>query len=111
MTPELEVVWRGVEPSQALTERIRYHVAQISGAGPCRVTVGLPHRRHRRGAHYEVKLELWRDGRAIEVSRDAGRRSEDPYAAVNAAFGRLERKLANDGSKARAKLRSARRAG
>lgn len=109
MTGDLKIVWRGMDPSEALSERIRHHVDGLETQGSCRVTVGLPHRRHRKGSHYEVKIELDQPGRVLAITRDEGDVAEDAYAAVNAAFEKLRRRLDTNGQRRRAVLRRARR--
>ncbi len=105
MTDNLRIVWRGMEPSEALEERIAAHVEALGTQRACRVTVDRPHRHHRHGTHYQVKIELGR----VAISHDDGEGAEDPYAAVNAAFGKLARRLSAKGPRRRAVMRKARR--
>ena len=102
MSRELQIVWRGLEPSAALSDRIRQHADGVEG--PCRVTVAAPHRHHRHGERFEVKILAELPGRTVAVTRSPG----DAWAAVNDAFERLFRRLDAHGPKRRAGLRHAR---
>jgi len=105
MLENLLIVWRGVDASVALQERIAHHVDALGARGTCRVIVARPHRRRRHGPGYQVNISLG----PVAVSHHAQREGEDAYAAVNAAFGKLERRLAAKGSRRRAVRRRQRR--
>jgi cold shock CspA family protein/ribosome-associated translation inhibitor RaiA len=69
----------------------RYHPRLVS----CHVTVEVPHRRHRKGNVWHVKLDVSVPGKDVFVTREAekGRRHEVPEAAVRDAFQHARRQL------------------
>ena len=111
MKTELQIVWRGVEPSTALAERIQHHVDELETTAQdvraCRVVIEAPHHHHRHGEHWAVKVELSSGAHFFAVTRDPPQHtnSEDAYAAVNEAFATLGRQLHEQGARRRAVAR------
>jgi ribosome-associated translation inhibitor RaiA len=99
MKSEPHIVWKGMEASPALEERIRHELAGLDKTyrriTACRVVIEQPHRHQRHGRHFAVKIEASVPGRTLNVTRDpaAHERSTDPYAAVNEAFWSMRRQL------------------
>jgi ribosome-associated translation inhibitor RaiA len=85
--------------SDAACERIRHHVAKLEDVSSrilaCHVTVGVPHRRHRHGEHYSVRIDLRVPGRRLMVTRDPAPNAnrEDLYATIDETFGEAARQL------------------
>ena len=61
----------------------------------CEVVIELPHRRHRQGKTFHVRVELGLPDRMIAVSRDPGHdhAHEDVYVALADAFRAARRQL------------------
>lgn len=95
----LRVTFRGMKPSPALEERIRYEARSLERFGEeltgCRVTVALPHQHGRKGQLYSVKIALHARGEEIVVDHDHGENHahEDLYVAVRDAFELAERRV------------------
>ena len=93
------LVWKGMTASAALEERIHEELAQLDGLYPwiiaSRVVLEQPHRHHRHGRHFQVKLELTVPGKMLTVARDPveHRNSEDAWASVSEAFATMRRQL------------------
>lgn len=93
------IVWKDVEPTQALSERIGHGIDELERSyariTACRVAIEAPHRHHRHGHHYQVKIEVSVPGRVLAVTRSPAEHTaaEDAYAAVNEAFGQMRRQL------------------
>lgn len=93
------IVWKGMQPSPALEERVREHLAELHRAWPqiiaARVALEQPHRHKRHGNHFQVKIELTVPGRVLCVTRDPAEHAnfEDPHAAVGEAFETATRQL------------------
>ena len=90
----LEVDFESLEPSSPLVEAIRREVRSVERLVPrlvaCHVVVREPHRHHRSGRQFEVRIHLTLPGGEIAVTRGAGnRRREDPHVAVRDAFVQL----------------------
>lgn len=92
MNRPLQITFRGMGPSEAMSEYIRDQaekLEQLFGrVVGCHVVVEQPHRHQRQGNHFHVRVALHVPGRDIVVGKDHGERSthEDPYQAVNDAF-------------------------
>jgi hypothetical protein len=99
MSQNLQIVWRGVEPSDTLREHIAQHADALGANTACRVTVGRPHR------DFHVTIAVG----DIAITREDPGVARDAYAAVGSAFDRLQRRLDADGPRRRAVLRRARR--
>ena len=114
MSPVIELHFRGMSPSPALDAAIRGWVEQIGRVYDrierCDVWIELPHRHHRRGGHFAVRIALGVPGGPIVVSHEPGRRDAhaDVYIAVADAFLAARRQLTaftqirRDGARVRA---------
>jgi cold shock CspA family protein len=97
----LTVAFRDFPPSEAVERAIaaaaerldRYHPHVTS----CRVTVGAPHRHHRKGRLFHVRIDLTVPGAELVVNREPPERHahENVYLAVRDAF-RAARRLLQD---------------
>lgn len=107
MRTPLQVTYRHLDASEALTQRINDEAAGLEqffdGIVGCHVTVDMPHRHHRHGQHYTVRVEISVPGEVLVISRDPPQDSAntDPYAAVNEAFDQARRKLKDYASRLR----------
>lgn len=97
---QLEIRFRGLDPSEAVEERIRERVAQLEKVEPqlihCRVRVELPNHRHRHGDLFEVHIELTGPGGVISVARGTpppDHSHEDVYVAIRDAFDAVMRRV------------------
>jgi ribosome-associated translation inhibitor RaiA len=94
-----KVVFKGLDRSPAVEERVDEHVIKLADVCPtisrCDVVLTKPHRRHRHGGHYHVRIEVAVPGRMIEVSHAPGANGahEDVYVAVRDAFHAAHRQL------------------
>ena len=99
MKRNLQITFRGMNTSEALSEHIRDSADKLEqffdGITGCHVVVEEPHRHHQQGKHFHVRLDLHVPGKSIVVDRDHGDRAshEDPYQAVNDAFDAARRQL------------------
>ena len=99
MKRNLQITFRGMSPSDALSEHIRDSADKLEqffdGITGCHVVVEEPHRHHQQGKHFHVRLDLHVPGKNIVVDRDHGDRAshEDAYQAVNDAFDAARRQL------------------
>ena len=99
MQAEPRIVFRGMEPSAALRERIEQRIEHLQHLHPhlmsCRVTVE-PHRLHQRqGHHFQVRVDVTAPGHELVVDREpaAHQQHEDPFVAVRDAFDAMERRV------------------
>lgn len=99
MQEELQITWRGMEPSDALDAKIREHVdalerfyERITG---CRIVVEQLHRHKHKGNLFNVRIDLLVPGKEIVVNRESGKdhAHEDPYVVVRDTFKAARRQL------------------
>lgn len=95
----LEIAFVNLEPSEAVEARVRDHAAKLERYYErmisCRVTVEVPHRRHRHGDVFDVRIDIGVPGKELVVSRapgDAGAHT-DVYVAIRDSFAAAERQL------------------
>lgn len=95
MQKPLQITIQGMEHSAALDADIRERVVKLEEFYPrligCHVTVEQPHRHHRQGAQFGVRIDLHLPGRAeVVVNR---KHAEDVYVALRDAFDAAKRQL------------------
>jgi ribosome-associated translation inhibitor RaiA len=77
----VQITFRHMGPSEAVASRIQSEAARLDGFFPritsCPVVVEAPHRRHRRGEWFHVRVELGVPGSEIVV-----RHEPSPHAAL-----------------------------
>ncbi|MDX1402088.1 MAG: HPF/RaiA family ribosome-associated protein, partial [Kiloniellales bacterium] len=99
MQTPLEVHFTNMERSKAVEQAIRERTAKLEhfygGITSCHVFVDAPHRHHRKGYRYEVRLEIRIPGKEIAVNNKPGdvNAHEDVYVAIRDAFKAMERQL------------------
>lgn len=99
MQPPLQITWQEVPQSDALeadirnkTEKLGQYYDKIIN---CHVVVGAPHRHHRQGNLYRLRIGINVPGKEIVVTRDPGDRNahEDMYVTIRDAFNAARRQL------------------
>jgi hypothetical protein len=99
MQAPLQILFRDMEPSPALTDTVRasadkleHHCARIVS---CRVVIQAPHKHRHQGRVFNVMVDLAIPGREIVVGRHhADQQShEDAHVAVRDAFLAAQRVL------------------
>ncbi|NIR29669.1 MAG: HPF/RaiA family ribosome-associated protein [Gammaproteobacteria bacterium] len=99
MRAAFELSFRDMEPSPAIEQRVRKLATKLEDLcedlTSCRVVVEAPHRHHRRGNLYHVRVDLTVPGEELVASRDPAKRHrrEDVYAAIRDAFDAARRQL------------------
>ena len=107
-----EVTFRNMDASEAVEARVREKAAKLErffdGVIGCHVTIEAPHRRHRKGKQYHVRIELRVPGNDIVVSRDPGDdfAHEDVYVAIRDAFDAGARRLEDYARKLRGDVKT-----
>ena len=95
MIKPVQVVFHGIERSNAVEVHVRDEVAKLERLHPqvssCRVTIGLPHNRQQQGKRFDVRVEVVVPGKELVVNRAPGQ--EDMYAALRDAFDVARRQL------------------
>lgn len=61
----------------------------------CRVVLEIPHRRHQKGKHFHLRIEMHVPGKVLVVNRDPAKHGahEDAYVAIRDAFRAARREL------------------
>jgi cold shock CspA family protein/ribosome-associated translation inhibitor RaiA len=71
----VEITFRNIRPSARLEEQIRRRVQKLNHYSAdlmsCRVLVELPHRHHRGGNRFHVRIDLKARGKEIVVTRES----------------------------------------
>jgi cold shock CspA family protein/ribosome-associated translation inhibitor RaiA len=108
-----EIAFRNVSRTPAIDQTIEAGIAELEQLQPritsCRVMVELPHRRHRQGNLYRVRVDVTLPGAEIVVSRHppADNTNEDVVVAIAEAFDTARTQLLEHGRKRRAELKPA----
>lgn len=99
MRETLQVTFRGMDPSEFVTARIREATTKLeeieSRLTGCHVTVEARHRHHHKGQIYHVNIDLTLPGAEIAVSREPEQdhSHEDVYVAIRDAFDAARRRI------------------
>ncbi|MBI5164946.1 MAG: ribosome-associated translation inhibitor RaiA [Magnetospirillum sp.] len=102
MNVPLEISFHNLDRSVSLEQAIRERAGRLDKIYPrltsCRVAVEAPHRQHRKGNLWEVRIELGVPGGVLAVSREPHHPREnyaspDVYTAMRDAFDAAERRL------------------
>ena len=95
----LKITFRGVPHSAALEEKIREKVDKVEQLydriTACHVVIDAPHRHHRKGKSFNVRIDLSVPGQELTISRDRakGDSHADVYVALRDAFAAAARQL------------------
>lgn len=112
MEQPLRVTFRGLEPTEAIEASIREHAARLDryydGITGCHVSVEVPHRHHKKGHLYEVRIDLSVKGGELVVRRDPAQHQahEDLYVAIRDAFDAARRRLQDHARRRRADIKT-----
>ena len=99
MQEDLQITWRDMKPSDALSAKIGEQVETLErfydGMIGCRVVVEQLHRHKHKGNLFNVRIDLLVPGKEIVVNRESGKdhAHEDPYVVVRDAFKAARRQL------------------
>ena len=102
MDVPLEIRFHELDPSDALEAAIRDRVERLDKLYPrltsCRVAVEAPHRQHRKGNIWQIRIELGVPGGKLAISREPHHPREkyaspDIYKTLRDAFDAAERRL------------------
>jgi len=103
----LQITIRDVEHSEALETHIREKAKKLdeffNHIMSCRVVVEVPHKHHRQGKHYNVRIDIGVAGGEIAVNRD---NAEDIYVALRDAFDVAKRQLEDYARKLRGDVKT-----
>ncbi|MEX0856462.1 MAG: HPF/RaiA family ribosome-associated protein [Gemmatimonadota bacterium] len=108
-----EIALRDVPRTDAVERAIESGIAQLEEVHDqimaCRIAVELPHRRHRQGNLYRVRVDLTVPGAEIVVSRLPPEEvaNEDVVVAIGEAFDTARTRLLEHARKRRAESKSA----
>ena len=70
----LQISFRNMKPSEAVEARVREEVAKLetfyAGIMHCRIVVELPHKHHRKGDLYHIRIDITVPGAELVVKRE-----------------------------------------
>jgi len=95
----VQVSFRNMPPSEAIETDVRERAAKLEAfferITSARVVIEAPHRQHRQGKLYHVRIDIRVPGREIVVSREPAEHHahEDAYVAIRDAFDAARRQL------------------
>jgi ribosomal subunit interface protein len=99
MEHPIQITFRGLEPTEALRRSVEERAEKLEQffdkIESCRIIVEAPHRHHREGNLYHVRVRLTVPGEELVVARDPPEHAqhEDIYLAINDAFKETTRRL------------------
>lgn len=99
MQTPLEIHFTNMERSDFVEAAVREKAAKLErffgGITSCHVYIDAPHHHHRKGNHYQVRVELRVPGSDLAVNNKPGNVNahEDVYVAIRDAFNAVERQL------------------
>lgn len=95
MTVPVQVTFRDIPHSDAVASHVERRAAKLETFYDrimrCHVVVEAPHRHHKHGKRYHVRIDMHVPGRELVVSRNLDDTKEDLHAAVDDAFADAER--------------------
>ncbi|MCG6858424.1 MAG: HPF/RaiA family ribosome-associated protein [Salaquimonas sp.] len=99
MQTPLELSFTNMERSDAVVQRIETMVDRLEqlydGITSCHVFVTAPHRHHRKGKHFDIRIEVRVPGTELAVNDEPGNVNahEDINVAIRDSFRAMERQL------------------
>lgn len=97
MQSPVQVTFRDIPSSPALSAHVEKRAAKLDTfferITHCHVVVEAPHRHHKHGKRYHVRIDLHVPGKELVVSKNPDEAKEDAYAAIDDAFTDAERAL------------------
>ncbi len=97
----LQITFRNVAQSELIESYVRERAESLDKFADwivgCRVVIESPHRRHRQGQLFHVRVEVAVPGEDINIRRDpaAKHEHEDVLVAIRDAFAAARRRLQN----------------
>ena len=95
-----ETLFRNMEPSDAIKEKVADRMAWLEGHHArithLKVTIEAPHRNHQKGKIYHIKIAIGLPGRpdlVVSHEPEANHAHEDVYVAIRDAFDAARRQL------------------
>ena len=86
----VQITFRDIPQSDGIEAQVERHTTKLATFHDrvvrCHVVLEEPHRHHRHGKRFHVRIELVVPGRELVVSRAAANDTEDLYVLVEAAF-------------------------
>lgn len=95
----VQVAFHNLPPSDEIEEKVRTEAGKLDEffdrIMSCRVVVDVPHRHHRDGSFYQVRINLKVPGREIVINREPSRRDDcrDIDIVIRDAFDEARRQL------------------
>lgn len=108
----LQITFKNLDHSDAIEAKIREKAAHLERFAEnimgCRVVVEAPHKHHRKGNIYQVRLDMTLPGDEIVANRrpDLHQAHEDVYVAIRDVFDHARRQLEDYVRKQRGKVKS-----
>lgn len=79
MNLPIQITYRNMEPHPGADEMIRGAATKLDHffhhITSCRVMVEVPHRHHKRGRHFHVRIEIGVPGKELVVTREPSRKT------------------------------------
>jgi ribosomal subunit interface protein len=117
MQVPLEIVFEGMDPSEAVQVRIRQEAEKLekffSRITSCRVVIELPNKRHHQGNMFSVRIHVTTPGGGDIVVRRGPpehHAHEDAYVAIHDAFAAARRQLEDLSRKMNGRIKTHRNA-
>lgn len=111
MNQPLQITFRGMDPSEAVSEYIREQTGKLERfcdqIVSCHVVLELPHKHKSQGNHFHVRIEIGVPKQQIVVTRapDEHAELENAYATLAEAFDAARRKLQDYTRKVRGEVK------
>jgi cold shock CspA family protein len=99
MTADVQIAFRGMDPSPAAEAQVRHRADELGQfsdrISACRVVLETGDRHHRHGRIYHVRVDLTVAGGRVVANRDSGlnHAHEDLHVAIRDAFDAARRRL------------------
>jgi ribosomal subunit interface protein len=97
MAALVQVTFRDIRHSDAVETHVARRASKLETfygrMVKCHAVVEKPHRSHRHGQGYHVRVDMHVPGRELVVTRNQDDEREDLHAAIDAAFDDAERVL------------------
>lgn len=99
MVIPVQIAFHNMTPSEEIESRIRLEAERLDEVFgrimSCRVVVDVPHRHHKEGNFYQVRIDLKIPGREVVVNREPAQHTDyrDLDIAVRDAFDEARRQL------------------
>jgi len=111
MQVPIQIVFRNMSPSDALSQKIRERVAWLeryySRLISARVAIEVPHRHHHKGNHFHLRLDVRLPGKEIVVRRspDFHGTHQDLHVLIHDVFDEARRRLEDYSRKQRGDIK------